>query len=186
MAPNRKKKRCDNNNNNNSSTTVRERDVGSWAKQVKAERNSVKFRNKNKTGAIVPRHVDDMSTALVHLLLIFVFGAAHALPVDQWTSESALVEVTTKVEGTSSSASSLLLADQLLADDASSLMGSQSRQKPADDGGIEFPNTAFIPGDLTEQLSVDGFFSLWFVFLDDDVFTSGQFESHFFFFFFFL
>ncbi|XP_046652352.1 uncharacterized protein LOC124343179 [Daphnia pulicaria] len=115
-----------------------------------------------------------MSTALVHLLLIFVFGAAHALPVDQWTSESALVEVTTKVEGTSSSASSLLLADQLLADDASSLMGSQSRQKPADDGGIEFPNTAFIPGDLTEQLSVDGFFSLWFVFLDDDVFTSDK------------
>lgn len=126
-----------------------------------------------------------MSTALVlHLLLIVVFGAAHALPVDQWTSESALVvEVTTKVEGTSSS--SLLLADQLLADDASSFMGSQSRQKPADDG-IEFPNTAFIPGDLTEQLSVDGFFSLWFVFLDDDVFTSGQFQSHFFFFFFFL
>ena len=40
--------------------------------------------------------------------------------------------------------------------------------------GIEFPNTGFIPGDLTEQLSVDGFFSLWFVFLDDDVFTSGN------------
>lgn len=40
--------------------------------------------------------------------------------------------------------------------------------------GVEFPNTAFIPGDLTEQLGVDAFFSLWFVFLDDDVFTSGQ------------
>ena len=39
--------------------------------------------------------------------------------------------------------------------------------------GLEFPNTALIPGDLTEELGVDGFFSLWFVFLDDDVFTSG-------------
>lgn len=40
--------------------------------------------------------------------------------------------------------------------------------------GLEFPNTGFIPGDLTEQLSIDQFFSLWFVFLDDDVFTSGN------------
>ena len=39
---------------------------------------------------------------------------------------------------------------------------------------LEFPNTAFIPGDLTEQLNVDSFFSLWLFFLDDDVFTSGQ------------
>ena len=99
-----------------------------------------------------------MSTAFVHLLL---FVAAHALPVHQWTSDSVLVEVTTKVEPTS-------VTDQLLA---------SSRQKPADDVGIEFPNTAFIPGDLTEQLSVDAFFSLWFVFLDDDVFTSGEFSS---------
>ena len=44
--------------------------------------------------------------------------------------------------------------------------------RPAE--GLEFPNTAFIPGDLTEQLGVDNFFSLWFVFLDDDVFTSGK------------
>ena len=47
-----------------------------------------------------------------------------------------------------------------------------SKTQPAE--GIEFPNTAFIPGDLTEQLDVDNFFSLWFVFLDDDVFTSGN------------
>lgn len=46
-----------------------------------------------------------------------------------------------------------------------------SARAPAE--GLEFPNTAQIPGDLTEQLGVDGFFSLWFVFLDDDVFTSG-------------
>lgn len=47
-----------------------------------------------------------------------------------------------------------------------------SARAPAE--GLEFPNTAQIPGDLTEQLGVDGFFSLWFVFLDDDVFTSGN------------
>jgi hypothetical protein len=120
-----------------------------------------------------------MSAAFVHLLLIVV-GAANCLPVDQWTSDSAVVEVTTKIDGgiTSSSSSSLLgVTDQLLADDL--FISSQSRQKPADDGGIEFPNTAFIPGDLTEQLSVDGFFSLWFVFLDDDVFTSGECQSPF-------
>ena len=119
-----------------------------------------------------------MSAAFVHLLLIVV-GAANSLPVDQWTSDSAVVEVTTKVDGgiTSSSLSSLGVTDQLLVDDL--FISSQSRQKPADDGGIEFPNTAFIPGDLTEQLSVDGFFSLWFVFLDDDVFTSGECQSSF-------
>jgi len=39
---------------------------------------------------------------------------------------------------------------------------------------LEFPNTAFIPGDLTEQLNVDSFFSLWLFFLDDDVFTSEK------------
>lgn len=44
--------------------------------------------------------------------------------------------------------------------------------RPAE--GMEFPNTGFIPGDLTEQLNIDEFFSLWFVFLDDDVFTSGN------------
>jgi hypothetical protein len=112
--------------------------------------------------------------------LLIVVGAANCLPVDQWTSDSAVVEVTTKIDGgiTSSSSSSLLgVTDQLLADDL--FISSQSRQKPADDGGIEFPNTAFIPGDLTEQLSVDGFFSLWFVFLDDDVFTSGECQSPF-------
>lgn len=53
--------------------------------------------------------------------------------------------------------------------------GSSHSRRPAE--GVEFPNTAFIPGDLTEQLSVDGFFSLWFVFLDDDVFTSGKAET---------
>jgi len=44
----------------------------------------------------------------------------------------------------------------------------------AGERGIEFPNTAFIPGDLTEQLNVDEFFSLWLFFLDDDMSTSGK------------
>jgi hypothetical protein len=50
---------------------------------------------------------------------------------------------------------------------------SGNNKKPTLMEGLEFPNTALIPGDLTEELGVDGFFSLWFVFLDDDVFTSG-------------
>ena len=43
--------------------------------------------------------------------------------------------------------------------------------------GLEFPNTALLPGDLTEQLGVDNFFSLWLVFLDADIFTSGERET---------
>lgn len=58
-------------------------------------------------------------------------------------------------------------------------VNSGNNKKPALMEGLEFPNTALIPGDLTEELGVDGFFSLWFVFLDDDVFTSGTYlHSH--------
>ena len=53
------------------------------------------------------------------------------------------------------------------------VVNSGNNKKPILMEGLEFPNTALIPGDLTEELGVDGFFSLWFVFLDDDVFTSG-------------
>jgi len=53
-------------------------------------------------------------------------------------------------------------------------VSSSAASSAAEGGGIEFPNTAFIPGDLTEQLNVDDFFSLWLFFLDDDVTTSDQ------------
>lgn len=83
---------------------------------------------------------------VIHLLSI---STLHALPLDQ--QQPSL--------------------DQQLSLPVTAVSTSGSPARPE---GIEFPNTAFIPGDLTEQLSVDGFFSLWFVFLDDDVFTSGK------------
>lgn len=62
--------------------------------------------------------------------------------------------------------------DALPLDAASS--SATSATSPTGGGGMEFPNTAFIPGDLTEQLNIDDFFSLWLFFLDDDVSTSGK------------
>lgn len=93
-----------------------------------------------------PHQLDRLPSVLI--LSILFLSVVSALPVDQ---------ITTPVE--------------LLLETSESQVSSQAR-RPAE--GIEFPNTAFIPGDLTEQLAVDGFFSLWFVFLDDDVFTSGE------------
>ena len=57
---------------------------------------------------------------------------------------------------------------------SSSATSATSATSPTGGGGMEFPNTAFIPGDLTEQLNIDDFFSLWLFFLDDDVSTSGK------------
>lgn len=117
------------------------------------------------------RKVVMMSTAFIYLLLI---GAqVGALPVEWSTSDSALIEVTTKMEA-DVTAGEVEVTSQLLDDVIVDDMIISSRQKLQSAGGMEFPNTAIIPGDLTEQLSVDGFFSLWFVFLDDDVFTSGE------------
>ncbi len=100
-------------------------------------------------------------TAAVVLLLI---GALHALPVDQQPT-SQQQKQTPAVDA---AAATTVSTGQLGGG------GSSHSRRPIPAEGIEFPNTAFIPGDLTEQLSVDGFFSLWFVFLDDDVFTSGK------------
>lgn len=117
------------------------------------------------------RKVVMMSTAFIYLLLI---GAqVGALPVEWSTSDSALIEVTTKMEA-DVTAGEVEVTSQLLDDVIVDDMIISSRQKLQSAGGMEFPNTAIIPGDLTEQLSVDGFFSLWFVFLDDDVFTSDK------------
>lgn len=112
-----------------------------------------------------------MSTSFIYLLLI---GAGlHALPVEWSTSDTAAIEVTTKIEA-DVTAGIGEETSQLLEEVFDGDMFISSRQKPQSAGDMEFPNTAIIPGDLTEQLSVDGFFSLWFVFLDDDVFTSGE------------
>lgn len=39
---------------------------------------------------------------------------------------------------------------------------------------LELPDTSGIDGQLTANLGVDHFFSLWLVFNNDDVKTSGQ------------
>lgn len=95
---------------------------------------------------------------IISMLLVNLLLMINALPVDQKTTPQQTPAVT-PVEPVTS---------------ASQLAGISHGRRPVPNEGIEFPNTAFIPGDLTEQLSVDGFFSLWFVFLDDDVFTSGN------------
>lgn len=38
----------------------------------------------------------------------------------------------------------------------------------------QFPDTSGIQGELTEKLGVDQFFSLWLVFHNDEVRTSGK------------
>lgn len=98
-----------------------------------------------------PHQLDRLPSVLI--LSILILSVVSALPVDQQQP------ITTPVE-------------LLLETSESQVSGISQARRPAE--GIEFPNTAFIPGDLTEQLAVDGFFSLWFVFLDDDVFTSGE------------
>ena len=88
------------------------------------------------------------------MLLIAFTASVNALPLDEVSSSAAAA---------SSSAAA-----------ASSSSAAAAASSAAEGGGIEFPNTAFIPGDLTEQLNVDDFFSLWLFFLDDDVTTSGN------------
>ncbi|XP_065581271.1 uncharacterized protein LOC136040842 isoform X3 [Artemia franciscana] len=54
---------------------------------------------------------------------------------------------------------------EILPDDENETSDKEQRE-------LDFPNTSVIPGDLTEELGVDYFFSLWTVLQDEDISTS--------------